>query len=319
MYLDARYDASATPRVSVPPDLRGPDDGAVARCVLELPVPVIALPAAAEHEPWWLVLAAHETGHHVQHDLGLVRRTAEALEAVMPDDTADHWHDWAREAFADAYSVLMVGTAAAWAVAELEFGPPAQLARVPRDGDRYPPPCVRLALLGEIARVLGLADPGPGATEVADWLAASPFGEVPASVRVRLKRYLDTTPAAAKVLVDLPVDGVPLRELCGFDARAFGDDGRVGAWARAVATSSPVITGRADREAARLGVAGGVAAYLSAVGADAAVESVRDNLPARLAECGPTGVLAGAADLDVATIAARLAEHAIKAGRRGRN
>src|SRR5262249_318427 len=83
-YLEARFDAVATPRVSVPPDLRAPADAVVAEYVRELPIPTITLPEVVRREPWWLVLAAHETGHHVQRDLtpALVSDTRTAVAAA---------------------------------------------------------------------------------------------------------------------------------------------------------------------------------------------------------------------------------------------
>lgn len=131
-YLDPMFDAFATPRKNVPRDL-------VDELVRELPIPVISLPAWAARQAWWLVVAAHETGHLVMHDLDL------AHDARLVAG------DWADEMFADAYSVLMVGDAAAWMVEELQHG-------LSVDTLYYPPPAERLALLADPASsgLLGL-------------------------------------------------------------------------------------------------------------------------------------------------------------------
>ena len=193
-YLDARFDAMATPRVSVPPDLRAPADALVAEYVRELPVPTIALPEVVRQEPWWLVLAAHETGHHVQRDLvpTLVADTraavAAAVGACAGAGLADDWAGWAVEAFADTYSVLMVGAGAVWAIEELQLAEPARLVTAPAPGDRYPPPAVRLSLLGELCRAAGVRPDGgpPGAAELLGWLRTLPDTEVrPAAQRQR--------------------------------------------------------------------------------------------------------------------------------------
>ena len=170
VYLDPRFDAVATPRVSVPTDLRTAADAVVGEFIRELPIPIVALPALCRTEPWWIVLAAHETGHHVQHDVapGLVATTQEALAKAVGSDGADCWAAWAQEVFADAFAVLTVGPAATWAVEELQHGEPARLVSMPSPGHRYPPPVIRTALLGELARAAECDRPGPGAAEWRD-------------------------------------------------------------------------------------------------------------------------------------------------------
>jgi hypothetical protein len=312
VYLDPRFDATATPRVSVPPDLRAPEDAVVGDLVRELPVPVVALPAISVDEPWWLVLGAHETGHHVQTDLvpGLVRDTRTALLAATAGSA--HWHGWAQEAFADAFSVLMVGSAATWAVDELQYGRPSRLAREPRPGDRYPPPAVRTALLGELARLAGVPDHGLGVDDVREWLARVPEAELPAAARSAVSEQLDVTAAAARALVELPVDGKRLRDLCGYDPSLFGSGGRAGRWARALVTAAPVIAGRAERPAARIGIAGGVAAYRAD---PSRADVLRINLPDQLSRCGPSGHLAAPPTADLDEVAERLTGRLIAATR----
>jgi hypothetical protein len=303
-YLEPRYDATATPRVSVPPDLRAPDDSLVALAVGKLPVPVIALPAICVAEPWWLVLAVHETGHHVQTDLapGLVRATREALHAAGSDD----WYRWSQEVFADAFSVLMVGSAAAWAVGELQHAPDHRLGRVPGTLDRYPPPAVRMALLGELARCAGVPDPGPGVDDVRRWLDRA---DLVAGTRSLISGHLDVTAAVARALIELPVQGMALRDLCGYDTGAAAQSGD---WARALVADAPMIAGRGDRAAARIGIAGGVAAYRADPSHAAALHR---NLAAQLAGCGPSGHLAAAPAADVDAVADSLAEQLVAAAR----
>ncbi|RVX42651.1 hypothetical protein EDD27_5288 [Nonomuraea polychroma] len=172
-YLDPLFDASATPRRSVPEDLRAPVDSVVAELITELPIPVISLPAWAVREAWWLVVAAHETGHLVMRDLtpSLARQVKIAV---------GEWSDWADEIFADVYSALMVGPAAAWMVEELQHG-------VIFSSPYYPPLATRLALI---------AGRAPGET------GESGVSKVVSSI------------------LSLDVDGHPLAELCrGLDER----------------------------------------------------------------------------------------------------
>ncbi len=327
VYLDPRFDAVAIPRTSVPSDLRAPGDDLVGEYVAELTIPVVALPAVSVAEPWWLVLAAHETGHHVQRDLSprLEADTRAALLAAAAEppgdpDLAAFWSGWAWETFADAFAALTVGPSAAWAVEELQHGPPAVLVRAPRAGDRYPPPAVRTAMLGELARCAGSADPGPGADDVRVWLDALPAGAVPSAATAAVQALLDVTPRVAAALVDLSVDGVPLRRLCDWRLRYFAADGDVVRWSQALLQPQPVITGRSAAAAARIGIAAAVMAYRRASDQRATqpalqpepvaelLRTLAGNVTAVLRTCGPPGTLAGEATVDVDTLADRLAD-----------
>jgi hypothetical protein len=316
VFLDPRFDAMATPRASVPSDLRASGDVLVGEFVAQLAIPVVALPAVATAEPWWLALAAHETGHHVQLDLSprLVADTRTALLAAAGEPPGDpellpFWSGWTWEVFADAFAALTVGPAAAWAVEELQHAPPPDLVRLPRPGDRYPPPAVRTALLGELARCAQAADPGPGADDVRAWLDGLPEGAVPSAAAETARKLLAVTPRVAAALVELRVADVPLRRLCSWRP---GFAATVAAWARQLLQPAPVITGRADRAAARVGVAAGVLAFRQVTEVEpmrpAALHTLARNLPAVLRTCGPPGTLAGVAAADVGALAERFAD-----------
>jgi hypothetical protein len=310
-YLEPRYDAIATPRVSVPPDLRAAGDEVIGQFVRELPIPVVALPTVSTVDPWWLVLAAHETGHHVQFDLepGLDQVTRDALVAALssPDenDLATTWAGWGLEVFADTWATLSVGPGAAWAVEELQYAMPSRLVTVPKRGDRYPPPAVRTALLGELARCVGAASPGPGASDVTRWLEGIAAGVVHDTARAEVRRHLAVTPKVARALVELRVRGIPLRDLTGWTP-SFADQGRVEQWASQLGKPKPVITGRNTLSAARQAIAAGVLAYRDSVAAeDGDLARLRANLPTVLASCGPPGVLAAAPMPDLDALAER--------------
>jgi hypothetical protein len=220
VHLEARFDAAATPRVSTPTDLRAPRDAVIGEFVRELPIPVVALPAVSRIEPWWIVLAAHETGHHLQYDLAddLVARTRAALAGATgapagDETTAACWAAWGQEVFADAVAALTVGPAAAWAVDELQYGPVSRLVTMPSPAARYPPPVVRTALLGELARALRTADPGPGADDVTAWLDGPDAAAMPGPLRAAIGTHLRLVRAATRGVLGLEVDGVPLPEI----------------------------------------------------------------------------------------------------------
>jgi hypothetical protein len=78
-FIDNRPDALATRCCAVPGELRVKGIDLVADFIAELPVPVIALQATAMADGWWVVLAAHETGHHVYGNADLRVPTRAAL------------------------------------------------------------------------------------------------------------------------------------------------------------------------------------------------------------------------------------------------
>ncbi|RKT54385.1 hypothetical protein [Saccharothrix australiensis] len=157
-FVDGASAGHSVRRCPVPSDFRVAGDDPLAAFVAELPVPLVALPENATREAWWLVVTAHETGHHVQHDLGLTVPVVEALASAAPPGLGREWSTWSGEVFADAFSVLMVGEAAGWAVGELAFGSTGHLLR---PVGAYPAPVVRLALLGEVLRGARALDAGP--------------------------------------------------------------------------------------------------------------------------------------------------------------
>jgi hypothetical protein len=313
-YLDPRYDATATPRSSVPSDLRAVGDEVNGHFVRELPIPVISLPLASTSDPWWLVLAAHETGHHIQLDLApdLAQATREALAAATSAAPGDNelaisWAGWGLEAFSDSRAILCVGTSAAWAVDELQHATPSRRVTALAAGDRYPPPAVRTALLGEIARCAGVAEPGAGSGEVARWLETV-AGSVNEVARAIVARHLELAPRAARALIELSVNGVPLREVAGWTPTRFALDGPVQRWAVQLAQPEPIIPGRAAPEAARLGIAASVLAYRMSASESGDLARVRANLSTFLASCGPPEVLAGEPVQDVGALADRLTD-----------
>jgi len=323
VYLEAQFDAFATPRVSVPADLRAPKDSLVAEYLQELPVPTIALPSFATRGAWWLVLTAHETGHHVQKDLApdleqVTREKVIDAAATGPDpNLAGQWASWSLEAFADAYSTLMVGAAAVWAIDELQYSTPDQLFELTRPGSRYPPRAVRLALLGECLREAGGVQAGwPTAADVSASLDGLDHAAVPAVTRDAVRAQLATVPAVAAALIDLPIGGYPMRELANVQPDLLTDPALLRVWAGQLARANPLLPSLGDRAAARLVIAAGVAAYQAQAdqpAAAAVLPVIHDNLLALLPCCGPPGVLeAPPRPADVTALARRLSARLLR-------
>lgn len=316
VYLEADFDAFATPRVSIPRDLQGPVDSLAFDMLSELPIPVIALPAHAASQAWWLVLAAHETGHHVQYDLlpALAELTRERLTAaVAADDQTGNWAGWRYETFADAYSALMVGAAAAWAIDELQHSTPSRMYKLDPPGrGKYPSRVVRIALLGECLARLNAQPRWPSAAEVSTWLAGLDDAVVPAPTREAIQSQLTAVPAAAAALVDLPIGAHRLNELGVVEPDVLTRPQLLRAWAAQLTTPSPALDALDSPAAARLVIAAGVAAYQVWAGrpeAEHVLSAVHRNLVDILPGCGPPGVLAAPPrQADVTSLAQRLAQ-----------
>lgn len=302
-FVDNRSDGHVLRRCSVPSELKTSDDVLVADLIEELPVPVIALPETVTREAWWLTVAAHETGHHVEHDLGLAEQIRDALAAVMPADLWKEWKIWRGEVFADAYSVLMLGPAALWAIEELQFGTGAHMLR---PVGVYPAPVVRLALLGELVKDLGGSADVAGVAEAALWLE-----DLTGPARDEALAHLQVVPAVARALLDLPFAGSKLRALA--DSAVVAGNGRVRSWAEQLGREEPLISPNDTRLAPRLLLAAGVHRYRTT---DWRVSgTVHRNLVCELADSGPDTLLAEGSDQDdIVALADRFADKVLADG-----
>jgi hypothetical protein len=321
-YLDPGFEAFATPRKSIPPDLRAPNDALVAELVAELPVPTIALPSWAVSEPWWLVLAAHETGHHVLKDLvpGLeAAATATVANAVAGSAAGDDrltatWCGWTQEIFADAYAVLMVGESAAWAVDELQLGPATELAKVPEAGSTYPPPLVRTALLAELARAAGIPGTGLSVEEAGAWLDGPDAAGVAPAAREAVARHLGVVREVAEAVIAMSVGSATLSATTGLSTKWFERGGRVPRWTREMQATEGSFGEVRDRPAARQLIAAAVRAWAGTADVDGVAGTIRTNLLDVLPRCGEAGVLAAEAEPDdLAALADRLAAKLLEA------
>jgi hypothetical protein len=252
-YIEATFAASATPRDHVPRDIKpGDDDELLKRHVDQLPITVIALPPGCARRPWWLIIAAHEAGHLVQDEMGLTEATACQLEAAAlgasggDRELADQWRTWGRELFADAFSVLLAGPAATWAISELEMR--ADLNYQPAKGiSLYPPPLIRVAVANEVARLAGIPEYDPG---------------FPLAARDDLvERLLPCVPGVAAALASLAGgSGRPLSSLGLEAAGAFQPGQRIAIWRDSLLGHRQPLTEH-TLSAARLCASAGVAAW----------------------------------------------------------
>jgi hypothetical protein len=147
----------------VPPGLRlRSGNPTLDRCLEKVPLPTLRLPPWCVSAPWGLVLVAHEVGHHVQHELGIVAAFAEHLGEVASKANLDSastalWAAWGEEVFADAFSVYAMGPPAIVAITELEWTDNCNLAVRKA---HYPAPAIRLALMTRLAELEGLDTKG---------------------------------------------------------------------------------------------------------------------------------------------------------------
>ena len=157
-FIELEVSPAATPSTFVPATLERDAGDALKAVLRKLPFSVVHLPAASLRSPWWLVFVAHEVGHCVQAELGLVEPFKKHLrDAVRPhtkdDFEADLWARWSEEIFADYFSALMMGPAALRGLVEFALETPAGMRKLQLS---YPRPAVRLALLSALLGELGL-------------------------------------------------------------------------------------------------------------------------------------------------------------------
>jgi hypothetical protein len=307
-YVDEWQAATATFRGGVPEAIRHrlPDGW---EHLHTLPVPAVAIPTMAAAEPWWLIVVGHEVGHHLERELGVRAKVRLPVEIEARTGKAEdlpalsaRWGDWAEEAFADAVAVCCFGPAAAWVVAEFEYDDVAALLPDPAGAAAalHPPPAVRLALYGELAAQLGFTDPGPGRQQLMAWLNGVGDRLTP-TVRRQHEAHLTLLPAVAAALLDLSVDGLPLRAWYG-----LGSPGAVNAVQakhnrfRRALLDSPQRPGRLDRtSSARHLLAAGLAAWRRVQVDPASSETVRLRLLDALAASGPPGTFEAPSDQHV--------------------
>lgn len=303
-YVEPFFSPRAIVRETPPSDLRH-RDGPLRRAVADLPIPVIGLPPVCVARPWWLIFIAHETGHHLQRELfagELPAAFAEVLDAVVVDGPPV-WADWQDELFADAVAVLLCGSAAAWAAAELLEGPPDAMAT---EGDGYPPAIVRQAFMAVTLETVGVA---PAACVPPLQTAATLPGGLKGA---RIRMLLDDVAAVARAAVTTVLrDGATLSDLCLPDAAALRVGGEVDWWRERYAEGEEPLPSTRP-EAARRSLAGAVAAWRELAaqedddGGVRRAEALRKVVVTTLAACRPDGQRDIAPALDVRAAASAL-------------
>lgn len=204
----------------LPPDLRlNAEVPFVGEFIKTLPVAVVSLPPWCVDAPWWLIYLAHEVGHHVLHDLKLTAHFRQGMQEAaraqkLPDRDVEAWGRWSEEIFADIFSVLTVGEWAVWSVAEAERGTDDEMVR---RKDRYPSPIIRLALLVQAARAVGVNTAGTLAGVNLALLKSDPTA----------KRDSDVVPGAVSFALGPLREGLEkltLPELCGLGKGAAAQE-----------------------------------------------------------------------------------------------
>ena len=155
--------------------------------VTKLPIPIIGLPwYQLVHLPDAAVVA-HEVGHAVERDFGLlgtVRATTRPVFRTMPEARRDAWDTWLPEVFADLYGVLAAGPAFASTLADLLVVDDARMAaELAGPVLVHPPAAVRLALTAKALAETGFpAEPvacGPFEDDIAPMTTALLDGRYP--------------------------------------------------------------------------------------------------------------------------------------------
>jgi hypothetical protein len=300
-YLDESFDTTATPRVQPPSGIPAGDE-VVGEFVRKLPIPVIALPVTCLEKPWWLAVVAHEVGHHVYFDLnpGLEQaaqaRVAAAAKASGDEEAIAAWRRWSTEAFADMWSVLMVGSVVGWMVAQLSAAEPTHLVTPAGSTSLYPPVLVRIALFGELARQLGVEPAGPSAAEIASLLDTPEYETVDQLSREEHLTHLSVVPEVARALLGVETGGQTMQDVSGFDGDLLRGGGRADGWSQQLFNDIPALTPIDRAWSARTLVAAAVR-HVTAIPADSMDRQQRESrlgayLLETLPRTGPEGDLA---------------------------
>ncbi len=274
-----------------------------------LPIPVLRLPPSCIAAPWWLVLVAHEVGHHVQYALDLVSYFREGMAAAAEaqgfteEDAADSWGRWGEEIFADFFSLMMMGQWALRAIAELEIG--SNKAMVERKST-YPSPVIRLAFMKRVANELGL-DTQPA-------LLGLDLKAIADTDAIASQDYKVVEHAVSFALQPLPKFG-GLKELCSFDKATFADGDKVSGWSATLSAKGELLVDAntmARLETARYVACGSLRAWSQhSNGTESADhekdyelrkekrERIRSNTIKALMKSGPRDTRAGGRDEDI--------------------
>jgi hypothetical protein len=232
-YVEPRFSARAIPLDEAPPELRSVDAEFLKAFLARLPIAVLGLPAACVSAPWWLAHAAHEVGHHVQHELGAVTAFEKALGDAarcgpdpLDEELAGRWMLWGEEIFADAYAFLCIGPSALRALADTELSAAALTKNLPR----YPATIVRLDWQRRALDKWKIASESLGSAMDEKLHELAQSGQLPADT---ITAFRQTQRLAEAVLAQkLPVDGgQTLPDLTGWDAGPHKTGGDVGAYA----------------------------------------------------------------------------------------
>jgi hypothetical protein len=229
-YIDEAEAPEAVPRDEPTAELRpGGFDDLLASTLARLPIPVVGLPPTGPDGPAALVLLGHEVGHHLLYDLEPSRQLLAALgEAVQrkvgPPEGA-RWRAWSQEVFADLVGLAALGPSLVTSLLRYELGTQEHL--LDRGRGRYPAPAVRLALLAELARRLGLpAGDAQGELDPRTWYEDA--GDGLDGRRAAVRTDMAQLPRVASALLAFtPREAGTIPELLAFDAEAHAADGRI--------------------------------------------------------------------------------------------
>jgi hypothetical protein len=236
----------------------------LAKFLQSLPIPLVTLPPHALEAPWLLAVLAHEVGHHAQYELlpkmDAVRETETRIGDAVGHADADRWRPWVYEIFADTYSVLTMGGAALWTIAELTWSPPALFLKT---APRYPSPAARLLLMARVASELGVEVPWLMSWKLRD-LA---HGDGATELRSAFARDCEVVEDVARAMLE-PFDGAgALKDHCKRQDQHFGPSGEAKQIAKSLVGATvddktkPQIQLLESVESPRVLAAAGVLAY----------------------------------------------------------
>jgi len=229
-YLEEIEAPEAVPRDEPGEDLKpGYFDDVLRSALARLPIPVVALPPPGPAGPGALLLLGHEVGHHLLYDLAPGRRVlaelGEAVQGAAGAREAARWRAWSQEVFADLVGLVALGPAMITGLLRYELGTEEHL--LDRGRGRYPAPAVRLALLAEMSRELGLPEHAT-IREIDPPSRVAPCNDNFERRRTAVREDMAQVPTIVRTLLAFrPLGNGSLTELLAFDATAHAPGGRI--------------------------------------------------------------------------------------------
>lgn len=160
------------------------------------PFPLVKVPFHRLVNPWSLGAVPHEVAHNLQNDLELwevmpYRIKLAFQQHKLPEQNAEVWARWHKEAYADLAGVLLIGPAYVGSLMDV-VGRSRQQTAAYSDEAVHPTPIIRVPLNIRLLERIGFGEDAQAFRRAWDMLyPASIWKLVPGWVRAKLPKQID--------------------------------------------------------------------------------------------------------------------------------